>query len=184
MTPLEQPIEPVLTDDAAQWTIALHEAGHTVARWALGRPVAMVSIERDGRGTTRPLGPLAPTIEDFLDDVRQLPPAARQPQLAAELLIKFAGSAADHLDRGLMEWDGEQDRQVVALAFAAFGHHAALPGLFTSIQRRMQDPPVWTAVRALATALIDRRHLSEAAIADVVSPHLPYGYWTLEEKAP
>ena len=168
---------------------AYHEAGHVLVALAEGFRVKRVTIARHGR--------LGGACEYGFSVPRNASRRALRGIVCATAAVALAGSAAqdrEALARGLVALDprsgaplplfaaGSEDDERIATRFArrlhpsAAARRAYLGRVRTRVERVLDDPGAWAAVRRLARALLRTRTLTgdeaartaRRAIADVL----------------
>lgn len=176
-------LEHITPDPDARWTprrVATHEAGHVTGAYLLGGSApAYVTIEPDAQsGWLGGMFPHADRAEDvpaMLERVRCLAAGIRGHVLVASITCCLAGPAADHLARGVLDWERETDREAIAIAQALYGHWAEL-ALEVHFRRALEvlgAPRTWAAVQRLAGELLEHRQLSGAQAYELLAEQLP-----------
>lgn len=161
--------EPGTLPDDDPKEIAYHEAGHAVVSVELGRAVEYVTIEAG----TQPGGLL------LLGHIKNSDPLRRPPYdpfrdrarnefwVNREILICYAGPAADERLTGSMNHDGAEGDYEEAFRWSSWLHHEnrtmILPHidyLLTRARRMIQAAPTWDSIVAVAEDLLERRRIT------------------------
>lgn len=154
---------------------AYHEAGHALAAWKERLPISTISIIPDEDGT---LGRVT----------HQAPPASFQPDIDAGLrvrdriekhaIVAFAGVEAERLVAARVSSEsGARDRAGAAQLVAYLGgsveeQRAYLQLLSVRARQLVRVPHLRVPLDALATALLDRRHISGPAARKILKESL------------
>lgn len=157
---------------------AYHEAGHTVAAHHLGLRYRSVFVMSNGEGKFE---------HEYLYEDRATGQWFRAPDPTPEqsLVLSFAGPVAQRRFKGRVgsRWNNGDINQMDEIALSAWGDSLlALLKIRESkgrAYRLIKKPENWTAVEAIARALIDRHCLryeeAEAIIEAAIESHRKVG---------
>lgn len=149
-------------------TVYLHEAGHTVAAFALGQHVASVEVRPDGSGvcTTGTVGDFPAELGDDAHQTINLE-GGRQ-VLMKRAWIGLAGPLAAGTD-----YRHERGLRDVCMALETPPWRIA-----PRVEAKLRES--WPAVEAVATELYLSAHIEAPLIEQLLAPHITRGAW-LEE---
>lgn len=146
---------------------AYHEAGHAVARLALGLSLGRVSIVSDAESNGHCVYALSRTFHPDLANGQRMEAAVHRHIVAA-----LAGESAEYVLRGRHNWGGASHDRRVAADLAAYvsgdGEEEAALLKWLDIKARNLVRGRWRAVEAVAALLLDTKEASRAQVTATI----------------
>lgn len=156
--------------DRARERTAYHEAGHAVMAHVCGIPVKRVSIVEDDEALGHMLGQWERWIAEIDYNVTPM----REIRLHKHIMVALAGAAATAIHANYATWRGAGQDLINAAGLADYitggpeETDALVRWLWIRARTKLEGPPTWAKVEAVAQALLAQEQLSGRAFRAVL----------------